>query len=47
MGAMLGTALIGDLIILPAVLLSKLGQVFEPSRSMSAKAGSKMAKKAA
>jgi predicted RND superfamily exporter protein len=34
MGAMLGTALLGDLVILPAVLIGRLGRVFEPSRSL-------------
>jgi len=29
MGAMLGTALIGDLIILPAVLIGPIGTIFE------------------
>ena len=32
MGAMLGTALIGDLIVLPAVLIGPIGILFEKRR---------------
>jgi hypothetical protein len=32
MGAMLGTALVGDLIILPAVLIGPIGKIFEQRR---------------
>ncbi|HJN67457.1 MAG TPA: hypothetical protein QF761_14700, partial [Pirellulales bacterium] len=47
MGAMLGTALIGDLIILPAVLMSRLGSVFEPARPLQSPGDSTETKKAA
>ena len=32
-GAMLGTALVGDLIILPAVLIGPIGRLFERRRT--------------
>jgi len=47
MGAMLGTALMGDLIILPAVLISRLGRVFEPAHPLQSPSDSTGTKRAA